>query len=296
MIDGSGQFLKESKRGFPSPATSMFKLTGLANLFPSSKLFARYYLGHLPQNKTSEVDVLSGAFMMVSKKILDSTGGFDELFFMYGEDIDLSYRIQKAGFHNFYYADCSIIHFKGESTKKQTVEYIRIFYGAMKLFVKKHYALPIVFAFTFIIEIVIIIKSLIAVLKNGYDKISRLIFRKKAATKVFLNTIVVAEKQGNKEVVSILENSDSSKLIVGRVGSIDYDSDVIGSIDQLPELIIQHNINHILLCNDGIRIYNLVELIQQLPLSVSYSFHLKGTSSIVGSNDKNTGGYFLAEF
>ena len=139
MIDGAGKFLKESKRSFPSPLTSLYKLTGLSWLFPRSGTFARYHLGHLDKEKNHEVDVLAGAFMMVRKEVLDITGGFDETFFMYGEDVDLSYRIQKAGFKNFYYSGTTIIHFKGESTKRGSLNYVRMFYNAMSVFVKKHY-------------------------------------------------------------------------------------------------------------------------------------------------------------
>ncbi len=126
MIDGAGNFLKESKRSFPSPVTSLFKLFGLSLLFPKSKTFARYHLGHLDNNKTHEVDVLSGAYMMIKKEVLDTIGGFDETFFMYGEDVDLSYRIQKAGYKNYYFADSCIVHFKGESTKKGSMNYVRM--------------------------------------------------------------------------------------------------------------------------------------------------------------------------
>jgi O-antigen biosynthesis protein len=139
MIDGSGRFLKESKRAFPSPLTSLYKLFGLAKLFPHSKTFAKYHLGHLDENKNNEIDVLAGAYMMMPKEVLDKTGGFDETFFMYGEDVDLSYRIQKAGYKNYYLADSSIMHFKGESTRKGTMNYVRMFYTAMSIFVRKHY-------------------------------------------------------------------------------------------------------------------------------------------------------------
>lgn len=139
MLDGSGRFLKESKRGFPSPLTSFYKLTGLAGLFPHSSIFARYYLGHLNQEKNSEVEVLAGAYMMLRKPLLDEIGGFDEIFFMYGEDIDLSYRVLQAGMKNYYLATSSIIHFKGESTRKGSLNYVKIFYQAMILFVHKHY-------------------------------------------------------------------------------------------------------------------------------------------------------------
>lgn len=139
MLDGAGRFLKESKRAFPSPLTSLFKLFGLSTLFPRSKTFSRYYLGHLDATQNHKVDVLAGAFIMVRKHILEKLGSFDETFFMYGEDIDLSYRIQKGGFNNYYLAETEIIHFKGESTKRGSLNYVRMFYQAMSLFVHKHY-------------------------------------------------------------------------------------------------------------------------------------------------------------
>lgn len=139
MIDGAGRFLKESKRSFPSPLTSLFKLFGLARLFPQSKLFGRYHLGYLNAYQNHEVDVLAGAYLMTKKKIVNEVGSFDELFFMYGEDVDLSYRIQKAGYKNYYLSETEIIHFKGESTKRGSLNYVRLFYKAMSLFVKKHY-------------------------------------------------------------------------------------------------------------------------------------------------------------
>ncbi|MCC6307731.1 MAG: glycosyltransferase [Chitinophagaceae bacterium] len=139
MLDGSGKFLKESKRAFPSPFTSLYKLFGLSKLFPRSKSFSRYHLGHLDENQINEIDVLAGAFMMIKKEVLDKVGSFDETFFMYGEDVDLSYRIQKAGYKNFYFPETQILHFKGESTRKGSMNYVRMFYNAMRLFVRKHY-------------------------------------------------------------------------------------------------------------------------------------------------------------
>ncbi|MBO9635877.1 MAG: glycosyltransferase family 2 protein, partial [Chitinophagaceae bacterium] len=138
MVDGGGKYLPESKRGFPTPWVSFCKLSGLTKLFPVSRVFARYYLGHLAEKAGNEVDVLAGAFMMVRRKALELTGGFDEQFFMYAEDIDLSYRIKEAGFRNFYSAGTTIIHFKGESTLKDQ-RYVRHFYEAMILYVRKHY-------------------------------------------------------------------------------------------------------------------------------------------------------------
>jgi O-antigen biosynthesis protein len=139
MIDGAGRFLKESKRAFPSPLTSLFKLFGFSRAFPRSKLFSRYHLGHLDEGQTHEVDVLAGAYMLIRSAVLDTIGSFDEAFFMYGEDVDLSYRIQKAGYKNYYFAGTEIIHFKGESTKRGSLNYVRLFYSAMSKFVQKHY-------------------------------------------------------------------------------------------------------------------------------------------------------------
>ncbi len=139
MIDGSGNFLPESKRGFPSPFVAFCKTFGLSSIFPKSKTFNRYHLGFLDKNKTHEVDVLAGAFMMLRKSVLDKIGLLDETFFMYGEDIDLSYRIVKGGYKNYYLADTTIIHYKGESTKKGSLNYVKVFYNAMIIFARKHF-------------------------------------------------------------------------------------------------------------------------------------------------------------
>ncbi|MEO8109987.1 MAG: glycosyltransferase family 2 protein [Ginsengibacter sp.] len=159
MLDGSGKFLKESKRAFPSPITSFYKLSGLTRLFPHSRAFAKYHLGYLNKNKNHEVDVLAGAFMVVPKKILNMVGSFDESFFMYGEDVDLSYRIQKAGYRNFYFAESCIIHFKGESTKKGSLNYVRMFYKAMSVFVQKHYGGTKASLFNFFIQTAIYLRA-----------------------------------------------------------------------------------------------------------------------------------------
>jgi GT2 family glycosyltransferase len=134
MIDGKGQFLPESKRGLPTPFVAFCKIMGLSNLFPKSKKFGRYHLGFLDKNKIHKVDVLAGAFMLMRKSALDQVGLLDETFFMYGEDIDLSYRIQLGGYDNYYFPDTQIIHYKGESTKKSSVNYVFVFYNAMIIF------------------------------------------------------------------------------------------------------------------------------------------------------------------
>ena len=138
MIDGSGKYLKESKRGFPSPWASFCKFSGLTGIFPHSKIFAQYYLGHLSEKQNNEVAILSGAFMMAKKEAISRTGGFDERFYMYAEDIDLSHRIRQQGFKNFYLASVSIIHFKGASTPRD-FRRLKLFYKAMSQFTDKHF-------------------------------------------------------------------------------------------------------------------------------------------------------------
>ena len=139
MIDGGGRFLPESKRGLPTPFVAFCKAFGLSRLFPHSPTFNRYHLGHVGEFETSEVDVLSGAFMLMRGSVLDEVGLLDEDFFMYGEDIDLSYRIQKAGYKNVYLPTTTIVHFKGESTKRGSLNYVRVFYKAMIIFAQKHF-------------------------------------------------------------------------------------------------------------------------------------------------------------
>ena len=138
MIDGQGNFLPESKRGFPTAWRSLTKLSGLSSLFPSSRFFAGYNLGHLDQKGIFKVDALAGAFLMSRKKIVNEIGGFDEQFFMYAEDIDLSKRMQDAGYENYYLGNLTILHFKGESTKRDR-KYVELFYKAMNQYVQKHY-------------------------------------------------------------------------------------------------------------------------------------------------------------
>jgi len=140
MVDGKGTFLPESKRGLPTPFVSFCKISGLSSLFKKSSLFNRYHLGHLDNNQTHSVEILSGAFMWMRKSALDQVGLLDEAFFMYGEDVDLSWRLIQGGWKNYYFAETSIIHYKGESTKKGSLNYVYVFYQAMAIFARKHFS------------------------------------------------------------------------------------------------------------------------------------------------------------
>ncbi|NOZ35052.1 MAG: glycosyltransferase [Chlorobi bacterium] len=166
MTDGNGVFLPESKRAFPSPAVSFYKMFGLSKLFPKSKRFGKYHLTYLNKNEIHKVDVLSGAFMLLRKTVLDKIGLLDETFFMYGEDIDLSYRIVQNGFSNYYFPEVSIIHYKGESTKKGSLNYVFVFFNAMIIFAKKHFSGKNAFFFSFLIKAAIIFRAGLSVFKR----------------------------------------------------------------------------------------------------------------------------------
>lgn len=164
MIDGVGNFLPESKRGLPRPWVAFYKIFGISRIFPRSSRFARYHAGHIKETETSEIDILSGAFMLLKKEALDKVGLLDEDFFMYGEDIDLSYRITEGGYKNYYFPETTIIHYKGESTKKSSVNYVFVFYKAMVIFARKHFSGSNAGLFSALINIGIYTRAIAAIM------------------------------------------------------------------------------------------------------------------------------------
>jgi O-antigen biosynthesis protein len=166
MINGKGKYLPESKRALPTPGTAFFKMSGLSYLFPKSRLFNRYYLGHVDNMQISNADVISGAFMFLRAEAVAKTGLLDEEFFMYGEDIDYSYRLLKAGYNNYYFPDTEIIHFKGESTKKENIKAVINFYWAMSIYVRKHYNSGSMKVFAPFIQIAIFLSGTLSMVKK----------------------------------------------------------------------------------------------------------------------------------
>ena len=171
MLDGQGKFLPESKRGLPTPGVAFCKIFGLSALFPKSKVFGKYHLGYLDNGQTHQVEVLSGAFMLLRKEALDRAGLLDEDFFMYGEDIDLSYRLVKAGYRNYYYPGARIIHYKGESTKKSSINYVMVFYRAMVIFAGKHFSRKNARIFSVLINLAIYLRAMVAILSRFIRRI-----------------------------------------------------------------------------------------------------------------------------
>jgi GT2 family glycosyltransferase len=166
MVDGRGEYLPESKRGLPVPSVAFYKMFGLSKLFKKSKRFGKYHLTYLDPNEIHRVEVLSGACMFLRKSLLDTIGLLDEDYFMYGEDIDLSYRISKAGFQNYYFPLTRIIHYKGESTKKGSLNYVFVFYRAMQIFARKHFSHKNAGLFNAMINFAILLRASIAVMRR----------------------------------------------------------------------------------------------------------------------------------
>jgi GT2 family glycosyltransferase len=139
MLKPNGGFALESRRGLPSPFTAFCKMSGLCERYPLSHTFGRYYMRYLDEHRVNSIEIISGAFGCFRHNLLEKVGLLDEDFFMYGEDIDLSYRILLEGFSN-YYIPTPILHYKGESTQKNSFRYVHRFYKSMLIFFNKHYS------------------------------------------------------------------------------------------------------------------------------------------------------------
>lgn len=171
MLGAQGKRAMESRRGLPTPMVSFFKMLGFCNRWPHHRLFGKYYMGYLPWDEPSQIEVVSGAYCMLRRKALDEVGLLDEDFFMYGEDIDLSYRVLKGGYHN-YYLPVDILHYKGESTQKSSFRYVHVFYEAMLIFFRKHYS-GMTFLLSLPIKTAIYAKALMALVGMLSDRMRK---------------------------------------------------------------------------------------------------------------------------
>ena len=293
MVNGSGKFLPESKRSLPSPASSFYKLTGLSSLFPTSKIFCRYSLGWLDEFKNHEVDILAGAFMLAGRKLLTELKGFDENFFMYGEDVDLSYRIRKRGYKNYYFGESSIIHFKGKSTKKGSLNYIKLFYQAMSIFVKKHYVGTSARLFAYIIQIAIGLRAGISAMISFAAKV-RSAFSSYNSQEDEMNderaTIIAGSIQEYNKVKALFTNLGIEGKIAGRITLKREKANALGTIADLDKLIEQRKLKAIIFCEGSISFKEIIETLQKIRPTISVQFFAKGTRSIVGSDSKDISG------
>lgn len=167
LIDGKGLYAPDSKKSFPTLSVAIFKTTGINRLFSKSPYFNKYYAVHVGEREQAAVECLSGCCMLVRRQVIDEIGGaFDEDYFMYCEDVDLAYRIQKAGYENVYFPEATLIHYKGESTRKATLSYVRIFNEALSIFVKKHYSKRQAGLFVLMINVGIVLRAILGALKQ----------------------------------------------------------------------------------------------------------------------------------
>jgi len=208
MLDGYGNFLPESKRGFPSPFVAFCKIFGLSKLFPKTHLFGKYHVRYLNENQIHAVDILAGAFMLIRSETLEKIGFLDEIFFMYGEDIDMSYRITLAGYKNYYLPE-RIIHYKGESTHKGSLKYVKIFYESMLIFFKKYYHKSS-FLFAISIKFAIFFRAFLAALKRIFASVFPK--KKKNIGKVALVGCVEELKHQFNDFIEIPVDEDISNI------------------------------------------------------------------------------------
>lgn len=198
MLHADGSFAFESRRGLPTPFVAFCKMSGLAALFPQSRTFGRYYMRYLNENEPNSIEIMSGAFMFLRRSALDKAGLLDEDFFMYGEDIDLSYRILKSGYTN-HFLPSRILHYKGESTVKSSYRYVHTFYRAMQLFFKKHYSHYSIFV-SLPINLTIWGRAMLAYVGNQFRH-----GKERSNTLYPINCLFVGSEEAAKQVRPILE-------------------------------------------------------------------------------------------
>jgi hypothetical protein len=236
------------------------------------------------------VDVLAGAFMLVKRSVLVQLEGFDESFFMYGEDIDLSYRIQKLGYHNYYFAGTTIIHFKGESTSKGTRRYVDMFYNAMKIFVRKHYPGRKAYVFRVFSYSAISLRALAARLSKLTLKASKRVLDKPHAKR---KTIVVGTNKEYLEVMSLLERHNAAKDVIGSF-TINQDFEPsVGGINEINTWLKSREVEEVIFCNGVLPYSSIINVVQQLSNKISIRFHAVRSGSIVGSDSKEAAGEYI---
>jgi GT2 family glycosyltransferase len=296
MINGNGKLLPESKRALPTPGTAFFKMAGFSFLFPHSRLFNRYYLPHLDSTATTETEIISGAFMFIRKEVLDKTGLMDETFFMYGEDIDLSYRILKTGFKNYYFPGVRIIHYKGESTSRGNLNYIVQFYKAMLIFVRKHFTGSGKKSLLFLISVAVYFRGFIAVLKNFPGKIivlfTRFLSSIPGASFIwkFLSktnrSIVVGNDEALFNIKTLVKASGANSVIIGRVKSENDSSDIdsLGTLQQVGEIVKDNRIDEVIFSRRELTICEIISSMELLSQSnVNIKIASSGENLIIGS-------------
>lgn len=268
LIDGSGNFLPESKRGIPTPWVAFTKIMGLYRCFPQVSFFAKYYASHFRSNQTGKVDILVGAFMFMSRKVYLEVGGFDESCFMYSDDIDLSYQVLQKGKDNFYFHDTTVLHYKGESTIKDGA-YMKRFQQAMHFFYQKHFKVP--FFFEFLMQIGIFFFSALKRIQGQSKKI-------KTPNQYLLLS-------SSNELVDVLE-SVLGKKVVFRL--FEGEKMVNSCLFKTNESV------EILLDNSHISFKDCISILESLK-NQGFTFKIipKSSNFLIGSNNNNERGTII---
>ena len=270
LIGGDGQFLPESKRGIPTPLVSLYKLSGF-----SSRKTGKYYANHLKEDEIGVVDILVGAFMFMSRKIYNEVGGFDESYFMYGEDIDLSYKILKKGYQNYYYPDCEIIHYKGECTIRDAKR-LGYFHESMRIFYKRYFKLNKIY--DFVMNLGINFWYLLKAMEKG----------KKEKLDVLPNSLVYCGK--NIKIYEKLESLCGSKTKLFWFSNVE-------DVNLLKDFSHLNNIKEIVFDNNSLSYSDIISNISTLKNEgFTFKIHPKNTNYIIGSNhSKSRGSVFVFE-
>ena len=278
MIDGRGRFLPESKRSFPSLSTSFYKLSGLSAAFPRSPRFSRYYLPNVSERQNKEVDVLSGAFMMVRRNILQKVGGFDERYFMYAEDIDLSFRIQQSGFKNYFMAETTIIHFKGESTSKGSLDYVRLFYKAMSQFVQKHRNRAGFRSLNFLIQMSI-------GLRGGLSAMERVLIPRKSQ---------VPQGPVDVWVIGSAAEAERAVAVIEKINSFEKRIQIKDHREDWKKQLLMERPDEIVFCEGVLSFKTIIILLCELQGDTGYHIFSNGSTSIAGSRAMRLSGLEMA--
>ncbi len=263
LIDGIGNFLPESKRGIPTPRVSFYKLFG--------KDVNKYYANHLNENESGKVDILVGAFMLMERNVYNEVGGFDETYFMYGEDIDLSYKILKKGLQNYYYSGTQVIHYKGESTVKDA-KYLHYFVDAMKIFYTKHFSSNVFYDFMMSLGM-----KLWYVLKFlGFKRAKKLPQTPKNVLCLCAENDLIVQLQLVKSINKVVEFNN------------------LNDIAQLKKTIIENQINEVVFDNNSMNYKEIVEMVSELKGNgLTFKINPKSTNYIIGSNSSETRGELI---
>lgn len=273
MINGFGNFLPESKRARPTVLNTFFKLTGAAALFPSSALFNNYALGNLSMHEQHKVSVLAGAFLMVRKEILDQLQGFDPDFFMYGEDIDLSVRIQQLGHTIFYLGDVCIIHYKGQSSRNRTQEQNRIFYTAMRLFVRKHYrAGRLLYPFIFLVQWAAAIRKWVAAPRSLLPMLNRP-----------GSAFILGDQAACEQALTVVTTNGQTAVVKGCISIRETDNAALGHLEALSVLCRKHEIKQLIVCVPDLSLQEATQLMERYR-GLFFRFMFNGSASLPFNN------------